>query len=72
VAVVALVLWARRQRELRGRRKRWHPEGDATAMKELAPTDGDNDGPYFMSYDAAHHIAYASEFQSGHWRMVTE
>ena len=48
------------------------PESNPTGMTELAPTDGNNDGPYFMSIDPDHHIVYASEFQSGHWRMVTQ
>jgi hypothetical protein len=48
------------------------PEVNPTAMSELPPTDGNTDGPYFMSIDPDHHIVYASEFQSGHWRMVTQ
>jgi hypothetical protein len=48
------------------------PEANPKGMTELPPTDGNNDGPYFMSMDVDHHIVYASEFQSGHWRMVTQ
>ncbi|HEV8244934.1 MAG TPA: hypothetical protein VGP93_04170 [Polyangiaceae bacterium] len=48
------------------------PEDDPASFVTLPTTDGDSDGPYFMSYDPDHHILYASEFQSGHWRMLTE
>jgi hypothetical protein len=48
------------------------PEANPKGMTELSATDGNNDGPYFMSMDIDHHIVYASEFQSGHWRMVTQ
>jgi hypothetical protein len=48
------------------------PESNPAGFTELPPTDGNSDGPYFMSYDPDHHIVYASEFQHGHWRMVTQ
>jgi hypothetical protein len=48
------------------------PEQDPGAFTELPATDGNDDGSYFMTYDPDHHLLYASEFQSGHWRLRLE
>jgi hypothetical protein len=48
------------------------PEKDPGSYTSLPPTDGNGDGPYFMSYDMDHHILYASEFQGAHWRLLMQ